>query len=116
MCHFILGRHDEALPFLKGARDTDPENGIYRDALEECQRAIALRDEMQRVDDRSQAPRPPKRAEEAETPLADTPKAPVPEAKLGPEERLERLERLHKKGLINDSEYKKRREEILKEL
>jgi len=117
MCHFILGRHDEALPFLRGARETDPENGIYKDAMEECQRAISLREEMQRVDDRSQpAVSAPKPSEEAAAPRAEAPKASAPDAKGGPEERLERLERLHKKGLITDAEYKKRREEILKEL
>lgn len=117
MCHFILGRHDEALPFLRGARETDPENGIYRDAQEECQRAVSLRDEMQRVDDRSQAARSaPRPLEEAPGPRPEPTKGVAPEGKLGPEERLERLERLHKKGLISDGEYKKRREEILKEL
>lgn len=116
MCQFILGRHDEALPFLRGARETDPENGIYRDALEECQRAISLREEMQRVDDRSQAANPvPRLPEDSPLPRVEAPK-PAPDAKVGPEERLERLDRLHKKGLITDSEYKKRREEILKEL
>jgi len=58
----------------------------------------------------------PRSAGEAPAPLSGPDKASVPDGKLGPEERLERLERLHKKGLISDGEYKKRREEILKEL
>lgn len=117
MCHFIRGDYEEALPFLRAARDTDSANGIYRDALQEVQRALDLRDEMQRVDARSRAaeapePRPPA---EPGPPAGTAPRA-SEAAKPSVEERLERLEGLRKKGLITAEEYKQRRQEILKEL
>ena len=113
MCHFIRGDYDEALPFLRAARDTDRDNGIYRDALQEVQRALDLREELQRVEARS--PRP------AETVLPEAPRAAGATPPAGPpkpslEERLERLEALRKKGLITPAEYQQRRTEILKEL
>lgn len=112
MCHFIRGDYDEALPFLRAARDTDRDNGIYRDALQEVQRALDLREELQRVEARS--PRP------AEAVLPEPPARPAAEpaqpAKPSVEERLERLEALRKKGLITPAEYQQRRAEILKEL
>lgn len=110
MCHFILGDYDQALPALKAARATDMENGIFRESVQELEKALSLRQEMARVETRSAgfqkgggAPPP-------------APAAPPATAKPSLEERLERLNSLFKKGLIDEKEYVARKAELLKEL
>jgi hypothetical protein len=44
------------------------------------------------------------------------PKAEVQPAKSGPEERLQKLQELYKKGLLDKKEYESKKAEILKEL
>ncbi len=105
MCHFILGDYDAALPALKSARLTDPDNGIFRESVSECERAMALRAEMAQVDTRS--------AGFQKTP---TPGPVASDGKPTVEERLQRLKSLFDKGLIDASEYSARKAELLKEL
>jgi len=104
ICHFILGDYASALPYLRAARETDAGHKLFREAAEECERAIQLGEEMARVADRSAA-----------LPASQS-VAPQPKAGGTVEERLERLESLRKKGLISQGEYDKRRAEILAEL
>lgn len=102
---FILGDYESAQPYLKQAVDVDFENGIYRQAYEECGRAIALlRGSSMTID-----PGPGVAA----APKAEASKA---DGKPSLEERLERLEKLKQKNLITAEEYQKRREELLKEI
>lgn len=109
ICHFILGDYTSALPFLRAARETDAGHKIFREAAEECERAIKLSEEMARVTTRSAA-LPASTAPPAAQPASQ------PKAAGTIEERLERLESLRKKGLISQAEYDKRRAEILAEL
>lgn len=102
MCHFILGQQEEALGFLRAARETDLDLGIYKEALAECERALQLAQAMRQVDARSGITPPAKGAE--------------PPAGNGAEERLRRLEDLKRKGLLTEEEYRTKRAEILKEL
>jgi hypothetical protein len=116
MCHFILGDYESALPFLRAAQDTDVDSGIYRDAVNECTRGFQLQEELRRATQKGGGtmPEPPK----IEPPKPDLPKVDIlkSDAKPSVEERLQRLEALFKKGLITEEEFRKRREEILKEI
>lgn len=105
IAHFILGDYEAAQPYLKQAREIDVENGIYRQALEECDHAIQLMRSMSQAADPGAA---------ALAPKAEAPKAEGGKPSL--EDRLERLDRLKQKNLITPEEYQKRREELLKEI
>jgi len=112
MCQFILGDYDAAAPYLMAARETDPENKIFKESAEECDRAIKLREEMSKVDSRSAKV-------ELELPgkaSGASPSAAPPMKGPSIEERLERLDKLKQKGLLSPEEYKQRKAEILKEL
>lgn len=104
--HFALGEYDAALPLLRAALDMQPDASIFQNALKECQDALALQEAMRRVEARS-APAPAPRA-------ADP--GPAPAAKASPEERLQRLQELYRKGLLDRKEYESKKAEILKEL
>lgn len=101
MCHFILGQRAEAQGYLKLARDLDAGNGIYQEALAECQRAEALAADVQQAVQRGEA-------------LSASPETPKAGSSL--EDRLRRLDDLHRKGLITEEEYRAKRAELLKEL
>jgi len=106
ICKFIQGQYGAAQPYLKAAFDLDTGNGIFREAHGECQRAIRLMNEMAKVEARS-GPGAPQAA------------APTPAQAGGPdplEERLERLERLRRKGLISQGEYEQQRRELMKQI
>jgi len=106
ICYFILGDYPAAMPFLRGARETDQGHKLFREALAECERAIQLREEMTRVETDSARSEPSSKVGEGSSA--------APGATI--EERLERLEALRKKGLITQGEYDQRRAEILREL
>jgi tetratricopeptide (TPR) repeat protein len=110
MCFFILGDYTSALPYLQAARVTDPSHKIFAQAGDECDRALKLRLEMERVDSRSAqagaAPEPQRTTSASSTPTG-TPSI---------EDRLQRLDNLKKKGLLTPEEYQKRKDEIMKEL
>lgn len=117
MCYFILGDYDPAVPILKAARETDPTQKTYIIAMEQIEQAIKLRDEMGKVDTRSA------KLEVAEPIAVAPPPPPTPEPKsasagagASAEDRLERLEKLRKKGLLTPQEYKERKAVIMKEL
>ncbi len=123
MCHFILGDYDAAQPFLRAARETDPKHKHFLAAEAECSRAIGLRDEMSKVDIRSNQievsttqAEPPSPASTQPVSTHSGPTSASTNPPTGVEERLRKLEDLKKKGLITPQEYKKRREEILKEI
>lgn len=117
MCRFILGDYPAALPYLKAAREVDARNRIFAEAEAECLRAKGLAEEMGRVEARSlkaslDAARP--EALPGPPPVAAAP--PAPRAGDSPEERLQRLENLRKKGLVTPREYQDKKAEILKGL
>ncbi len=112
MCHFILGDYDAALPALRAARTTDTDNGIFRESVQELEKAQALRQEMARVETRSVGFQ--KGGGTPPPPTSSTPPPATGKATL--EERLERLNGLYKKGLIDEKEYQARKAELLKEL
>lgn len=115
MCHFILGDYDPAVPLLKAARETDPTQKTYIIATGEIERAIKLRDEMGKVDTRSAKLDVPEQPVPIAPPARDT-KAVSTVDTASVEDRLERLEKLRKKGLISPQEYKERKATIMKEL
>ena len=106
--HFILGHYEEALPYLRAALDMQSDASIFQTALRECQEAIELQEALRRSETRAEAA---PRAEPRPQPKAD----PAP-AKSGPEERLQKLQELYKKGLLDKKEYEAKKAEILKEL
>lgn len=116
MCHLILGNYQEALPFLKAARETDPKHKIYAGAETECLGAIKLQAELSRVEANSAKvlldPAP------AEPAWVEPPRAAEHQPKAAPpvEERLEQLERLRQKGLLTPEEYGRKRAEIMQQL
>ncbi len=109
--HFILGHYEDALPYLRTALDMQPDASIFQTALRECQEAIALQDALRRAEVRGEQisrpvePRPEPRPEPTTTP-----------AKASPEERLKKLQELHRKGLLDKKEFEAKKAEILKEL
>ena len=106
MCQFILGDCERALPYLQAAQAIDPGSGIYLDALAECTRGAQLQGELRAA------------TRKGEGPAAEAPKAadPAPEGKPSLEDRLQKLDGLFKKGLITEEDYRKRKDEILKEI
>lgn len=116
ICLFILGFVDEAVPYLQAAREVDPESTVYKDSLQDCQRAIQLREEHRQVDQRTVEQRRIELKPEA-APAAPAPtEAPATAKAASPEARLERLLQLRKKGLIDEEEFKRKKGEILKEM
>ncbi|WP_285574141.1 CsgG/HfaB family protein [Geothrix limicola] len=111
---FAQGRYSEALPYLRAALDMQPDASIFQTALRECQEAIDLQGAMRRAErqgERSVESRPA-------PPPYDPPVQRKPEAlaKPSPEERLQKLQELYKKGLLDKKEYEAKKAEILKEL
>lgn len=105
---FIQGQYEEALPALRAALDMQPDASIFQTALKECQEAIALHEAL-RQSERRVEPGPARPLPGPATP-ATAPGRP------GPEERLQRLQELFKKGLLDKKEYEAKKAEILKEL
>lgn len=104
---FIQGQYEEALPYLRAALDMQSDASIFQTALKECQDAMALQEALRRAETRSElASRPATRPEPA----------PVEPAKAGPEVRLQKLQELYKKGLLDKKDYEAKKAEILKEL
>lgn len=109
---FIQGHYEEALPYLRAALDMQSDASIFQTALKECQEAIALQVALRRAESRSE---PVTRPEPRPQPQ---PK-PGPSSTAGgssPEERLQKLQGLYKKGLLDKKEYEAKKAEILKEL
>lgn len=106
--HFILGRYEDALPYLRAALDMQPDASIFQTALRECQEAIDLQAALRRAETATRSePRPQPKAESTSSTGA---------AKASPEERLQKLQELYKKGLLDKKEYEAKKAEILKEL
>lgn len=108
---FIQGQYEEALPYLRAALDMQPDASIFQTALRECQDAIELQEALRRSETRVEpaAPRP--------APVASPqPAADAAATKAGPEARLQKLQELYKKGLLDKKEYDAKKAEILKEL
>ena len=106
--HFALGHYEEALPYLRTALDMQSDASIFQTALKECREAIDLQEALRRAESRSEpAPRPQLRTESLAQPVS---------AKAGPEERLQKLQDLYKRGLLDKKEYDAKKAEILKEL
>lgn len=124
MVHFIRGDYDAAKPLLQAAVDINPGADIFQQSLENCQRALQLRQESQQVDERTDAQRraeaeaqatPPAPAPVAAPAPSPAPANPSPDT-ASPEVRLEHLKILLKKGLITKHEYEQKRAEIIKSL
>ena len=112
--HFIEGHYDVALPYLRAALDMQPDASIFQTALRECQEAIQLQEALRRAESRSEpAPRTEPRTETRPEP---PPKAATAPGKASPEERLQKLQELYKKGLLDKKEFEAKKAEILKEL
>jgi tetratricopeptide (TPR) repeat protein len=107
---FIQGQYEEALPYLRTALDMQADASIFQTALKECQEAIALQEALRRSERRAEpAPtRPEPRPTAAPTASAS--------GKASPEERLQKLQELYKKGLLDKKEYEAKKAEILKDL
>lgn len=108
--HFIQGRYEEALPFLRTALDMQPDASIFQTALRECQEAVDLQEALRRSERRTE-PAPPR-----PEPKPTTATASPATGKASPEERLQKLQELYKKGLLDKKEYETKKAEILKEL
>lgn len=105
---FIQGQYEDALPHLRAALDMQPDASIFQTALRECQEALQLQEALRRAESRSE---PAPRVESA-----PPPKPEATPAKASPEARLQRLQELHKKGLLDKKDYEAKKAEILKEL
>ncbi len=102
---FAHGNPGTAIPKFRRALEILPDAGIFKDALKDAQRAVEVRaayDRYQRSADLTA------RAVIRPQPSSDKTRT--------PEERLEDLDRLWKKGLLSEDEYRTKRAEILKQL
>ncbi|WP_257307266.1 CsgG/HfaB family protein [Geothrix campi] len=112
---FAQGRYEEALPYLRAALDMQPDASIFQTALKECQEAITLQEALRRAESRSES-----RSEPVAGPAPSPSSRPAPAAsepaKAGPEARLQKLQDLYRKGLLDKKEYDAKKAEILKEL
>ena len=102
---FAQGDPAAAIPKFRRALEILPDASIFKDAIKDAQRAVEIRaayDRFQRSADLTAraAARLPSSGGQTRT----------------LEERLEDLERLRKKGLVSEDEYKAKRAEILKSL
>ncbi|MBL0212150.1 MAG: hypothetical protein IPQ13_14745 [Holophagaceae bacterium] len=101
---FAQGNPAAALPKFRRALEILPDASIFKDALKDAQRAMDIRaayDRYQQSADLTPAARP-----------SSTSAGPARSL----EERLEDLERLWKKGLLSEDEYRAKRAEILRSL
>jgi tetratricopeptide (TPR) repeat protein len=94
---FQEGRFDEALAQFRAAREILPDASIFKDAVKDAERAAALAEALAKHQARAEAPDP-----------AGAPRS--------PEERLEALDRMRRKGLISEAEHRAKKAEILKDL
>ena len=108
--HFIQGHYEAALPFLRTALDMQPDASIFQTSLQECQQAIQLQEALRRAESKSEPVQTPESRPE---PRLET--RPEP-AKASPEARLQKLQELYKKGLLDKKEFDAKKAEILKEL
>jgi len=106
---FIQGQYEEALPHLRAALDLQPDASIFQTALRECQEAIQLQEALRQAGRRGEPTARPERGPQARLESAEP-------AKAGPEARLQKLQELYKKGLLDKREYEAKKAEILKEL
>jgi len=109
--HFIQGNYTQALPYLRTALDMQPDASIFQTALRECREAIDLQVALRQAESRSETPARPE--------PQPYPKAEAQPAKSSPEERLRKLQELqdlYKKGLLDKKEYEAKKAEILKEM
>jgi len=113
--HFILGHYEDALPYLRTALDMQPDASIFQTALRECQEAISLQDALRRAEVRGEQISRPVESRPEPRPEPKPEPAPAP-TKASPEERLKKLQELHKKGLLDKKEYEAKKAEILREL
>jgi hypothetical protein len=98
VARMVLGDFEGARPRLQEAREMNTDAGIFRDTLRECQRALEVKLALDRWDRSAADPA--------------TPGSP----RKDPEQRLLELDRLRKKGLITEEDYRRRKEEILREI
>jgi tetratricopeptide (TPR) repeat protein len=116
---FAQGRYEEALPYLRTALDMQPDASIFQTALKECQEAITLQEALRRSESRSESrSEPVSRAESRHEPQPEPRSQPKVEAapRASPEARLQKLQELYKKGLLDKKDYEAKKAEILKEL
>lgn len=98
VARMVQGDFDAARPRLQEARDMNPEAGIFRDTLKECQRALEVQAAQYRW--QRSTPAPP----------------PAADGRRDPEQRLLELNRLRQKGLITEEEFSRRKDEILRDI
>lgn len=115
---FIQGQYEEALPHLRAALDLQPDASIFQTALRECQEAIQLQEALRhaeanpvRAEVKSGA-----RSEARPEPRPESTSERGPAAQATPEARLQKLQELYKKGLLDKKDYEAKKAEILKEL
>lgn len=109
LIRFIQGQYEDALPHLRAALDMQPDASIFQTALRECQEAIQLQEALRQAERRGE---PAARPEAGVRPRPEAPEL----AKTSPEARLQKLQDLYKKGLLDKREYEAKKAEILKEL
>lgn len=102
MTYYVAEDYNNALAHLSQAARLDP-NKVFTDAMSVCNRA--------RAEILAKGEGKPERVK-AQSKTAESASG----TKLSPEERLRRLDDLHKKKLISDGEYEQKRKEILGEM
>jgi tetratricopeptide (TPR) repeat protein len=107
---FIQGNYEEALPYLRRALDMQSDASIFQTALKECQEAIDLQAALRQSERRAEP------APKAEPRPQPTPEVGPTSSKPSPEARLQKLQELYKKGLLDKKEFEAKKAEILKEL
>lgn len=112
VARMVAGDFAGARPRLQEARDMNPDASIFRDTLKDCMRALELQEERRRWE-RSVPQAAPPPAQPQPRPQAQPAQ---PSGTRSPEQRLRDLDSLRQKGLVTEEEYRRRREEILREI
>jgi tetratricopeptide (TPR) repeat protein len=121
MTHMIQGQHEEALPYFQQGYQIKP-GSIFQEAMDECQRARQLAEELQEYEtameiamENEAAPEESNLSERSEPPSSQILEASSTSSR-SIEDRLVKLRNLLDKGLITESEYQEKRAEILEGL
>lgn len=96
---FQEGRLEEALALFHEAREVLPDASIFKDAVKDAERAMALAGALEKF----------KVPAETRAPAAATQPSSL-------EARLEALDRMRRKGLITEAEYQTKKAELLRDL
>ncbi len=121
MSYFVAGEYDKALESFQETVKLHPGD-IVSNAIAQCNRAKQMNSELQQYEERATVeavraspPAAPQAGAAAKTGSGST-STTAQKSAASPEERLQKLQQLFKKGLISKADYDAKKAEIVKEM